>query len=422
MCTSRSTMPSAASFGRSSALDRLLDLGALGREDLAHRVAREHAVDHAVHGRLDELRRRRRRGRSRAIADDARRIERVAHRHVDAERQALDRLERRAAVRRRAVGRMEDLVAQRRSGAARAGRGRRAPCRRARRSTPPVTRLMRTPTSPRGTLRSGGCVHRPQAAATPAATSVSGSSAHARQARRLTRCQRRAARAPGRAPATAWSRVVVSLCRSSVVLLGVWAEFFRRAARSDSTTRRGRLRSAARRKHSRRARGGRRIIEPGCRHRHPSIERPAPCRAPPPASRSSKTTCRRATSSRAGSMSARPGLQVDQWFTRDDAEAAIARERYDLVVLDIELGRERHAGVALINAINKQHGTPVLVVSAMPADHLPQHHEGARRLGLPAEDHLRGGRLHRHLPGDAARRQGQARREAGAAPAGRPRS
>jgi DNA-binding response OmpR family regulator len=66
-------------------------------------------------------------------------------------------------------------------------------------------------------------------------------------------------------------------------------------------------------------------------------------------------------------LSARPGLQVDQWFTRDEAEAAIARERYDLVVMDIELGRERHAGVALVNAINKQHGTPVLVVSAMPA-------------------------------------------------------
>ena len=65
---------------------------------------------------------------------------------------------------------------------------------------------------------------------------------------------------------------------------------------------------------------------------------------------------------------ARPGLQVDQWFTRDDAEAALAREHYDLVVLDIELGRERHAGVALINAINKRRaGTPVLVVSAMPA-------------------------------------------------------
>ena len=65
--------------------------------------------------------------------------------------------------------------------------------------------------------------------------------------------------------------------------------------------------------------------------------------------------------------SASPGITVDQWFTRDDAESAIARERYDLVVLDIELGRERHAGVAIINAINKKYATPVLVVSAMPA-------------------------------------------------------
>jgi DNA-binding response OmpR family regulator len=64
---------------------------------------------------------------------------------------------------------------------------------------------------------------------------------------------------------------------------------------------------------------------------------------------------------------ARPGIRVDQWFNRDDAEAAVAREDYDVVVLDIELGRERHAGVAIINAINKQRGTPVLVVSAMPA-------------------------------------------------------
>ncbi len=65
---------------------------------------------------------------------------------------------------------------------------------------------------------------------------------------------------------------------------------------------------------------------------------------------------------------ARPELTVDQWFDRDAAEAALLRERYDLVVLDIELGRERNAGVALINEINKQGlGTPVLVVSAMPA-------------------------------------------------------
>jgi DNA-binding response OmpR family regulator len=65
--------------------------------------------------------------------------------------------------------------------------------------------------------------------------------------------------------------------------------------------------------------------------------------------------------------SAKPDICLHQWFNRDDAEAAIARENYDLVVLDIELGRERHAGVAIINAINKQQATPVLVVSAMPA-------------------------------------------------------
>ncbi|HEY4374042.1 MAG TPA: response regulator [Burkholderiales bacterium] len=65
---------------------------------------------------------------------------------------------------------------------------------------------------------------------------------------------------------------------------------------------------------------------------------------------------------------ARPGIEVDQWFNRDDAESALARNAYDMVVLDIELNRERHAGVAIINAINKRHqGTPVLVVSAMPA-------------------------------------------------------
>lgn len=69
---------------------------------------------------------------------------------------------------------------------------------------------------------------------------------------------------------------------------------------------------------------------------------------------------------------AKPGVHIDQWFNRDDAEAAVVREQYDLVVLDIELGRERHAGVAIINAINKNisrdgQATPVLVVSAMPA-------------------------------------------------------
>ncbi len=65
---------------------------------------------------------------------------------------------------------------------------------------------------------------------------------------------------------------------------------------------------------------------------------------------------------------AKPDVRVDQWFARDDAEQAVTREAYDLVVLDIELGRERNAGVAIINAINRLHGSPVLVVSGMPAE------------------------------------------------------
>lgn len=65
---------------------------------------------------------------------------------------------------------------------------------------------------------------------------------------------------------------------------------------------------------------------------------------------------------------ARPDAQIDCWLTRDAAESALAANRYDLVTLDLELGRERHAGIALINLLNKRGlGTPVLVVSSMPA-------------------------------------------------------
>jgi two-component system response regulator ChvI len=65
---------------------------------------------------------------------------------------------------------------------------------------------------------------------------------------------------------------------------------------------------------------------------------------------------------------AQPQAQIDTYFDRDSAEAGLQRERYDLVTLDLELGRERHAGIALINLLNKRgQGTPVLVVSAMPA-------------------------------------------------------
>lgn len=65
---------------------------------------------------------------------------------------------------------------------------------------------------------------------------------------------------------------------------------------------------------------------------------------------------------------ARPEAQIHSFGDRDSAEAALSTERFDLVTLDLELGRERHAGIALINLLNKRGlGTPVLVVSAMPA-------------------------------------------------------
>jgi len=65
---------------------------------------------------------------------------------------------------------------------------------------------------------------------------------------------------------------------------------------------------------------------------------------------------------------ARPDAVVTALADRDAAEAVLSAERFDLVTLDLELGRERHAGIALINLLNKRGlGTPVLVVSAMPA-------------------------------------------------------
>jgi DNA-binding response OmpR family regulator len=65
---------------------------------------------------------------------------------------------------------------------------------------------------------------------------------------------------------------------------------------------------------------------------------------------------------------ARPDALIEPFFEREAAEAALTTQRFDLVTLDLELGRERHAGIALINTLNKRGlGTPVLVVSAMPA-------------------------------------------------------
>ncbi len=72
---------------------RLLDLDALGREDLAHGVAREHLVNDAGDGglhdlRIDVL------GQLRRHLAQARRIDRIAHREIHAERKPLEGLQR----------------------------------------------------------------------------------------------------------------------------------------------------------------------------------------------------------------------------------------------------------------------------------------------------------------------------------------
>ena len=111
-CTVRKRMPSGASRVRSSFSIVCLDLDALGREDLAHGVARERLVDDAVHGGLDDL------GADvvRQLPGDCRQpcgIERVADRQVDAERKALDRLQRRRSAGRFDRVRLVRPVAQR---------------------------------------------------------------------------------------------------------------------------------------------------------------------------------------------------------------------------------------------------------------------------------------------------------------------
>jgi len=65
---------------------------------------------------------------------------------------------------------------------------------------------------------------------------------------------------------------------------------------------------------------------------------------------------------------ARPDARVDPWYSREEAERAIAQQKYDMIVLDIELGAERNAGVALIKEATRKMPVPVLVVSGMPAE------------------------------------------------------
>jgi two-component system, OmpR family, response regulator ChvI len=61
--------------------------------------------------------------------------------------------------------------------------------------------------------------------------------------------------------------------------------------------------------------------------------------------------------------------EVDQLYNRQEAEAAFATKRYDLVLMDIELLHDQTAGVGLIKQImTSKNSCPVIVISGMPAD------------------------------------------------------
>ena len=58
-------------------------------------------------------------------------------------------------------------------------------------------------------------------------------------------------------------------------------------------------------------------------------------------------------------------IEVDQYFDRESAEAAIASTNYNLLVLDIELPPEKNAGFGIILTNINNYKSPVMVVSGL---------------------------------------------------------
>lgn len=58
-------------------------------------------------------------------------------------------------------------------------------------------------------------------------------------------------------------------------------------------------------------------------------------------------------------------VEVDQYFNRETAEAAIIKTNYNLLVLDIELPPEKNAGFGIIYTNVNNHKSPVMVVSGL---------------------------------------------------------
>jgi DNA-binding response OmpR family regulator len=58
-------------------------------------------------------------------------------------------------------------------------------------------------------------------------------------------------------------------------------------------------------------------------------------------------------------------VEVDQFFGRETAEAAIKKNNYSLIVLDVELPPEKNAGIGIINTNSQCYKSPVIVVSGL---------------------------------------------------------
>lgn len=63
-----------------------------------------------------------------------------------------------------------------------------------------------------------------------------------------------------------------------------------------------------------------------------------------------------------------PKARIHQLFTREDAESFINEKPVDLLVLDIELGAQRNAGVSVIKEAIRKTNIDVLVVSGLPSE------------------------------------------------------
>lgn len=62
--------------------------------------------------------------------------------------------------------------------------------------------------------------------------------------------------------------------------------------------------------------------------------------------------------------SAKKDARIDIWRTREDAASAVHREHYDLITVDLDMDKDRHAGIAVIDANTAGNKAPVLVISA----------------------------------------------------------